>query len=120
MKLLTKDPDVNQLHILKNLLEANGIPAVVHGDNTARMVTPFLMTEPSLWVYLDEQYADAEKLILDPNHEVKNKVDVEEFYDVASEVSENPRPLNNMLLNYGVGLVAILLAVIILTTWFGA
>ena len=58
MKLVTKSTDVNYLHILKDLLEANGIPAVIKGENTARMITPFLMTEPSLWVYLEDQCAN--------------------------------------------------------------
>ena len=103
MKFLTKNTDIIHLHVLKDLLEANGIPAVVQGDNTARMVSPFLVTEPSLWVYLEEQAAEAEKLILDPDYEVENGVDVDEFYRVTQDVSENPKQLYTTLLNWAAG-----------------
>jgi hypothetical protein len=120
MKLLTKSTDIIQLHILKDLLEANGIPAVIRGENTARMITPFLMTEPSLWVYLDEQLIEAEKLILDPNHEVENEIDVNEFYSATREVSENPKQLNDVLLNWGVSFGAILFVLFLIITWLDA
>ncbi len=119
MKFLTKSTDIVHLQLLKDLLEANGIPAIVKGENTARMVSPFLMTEPSLWVYLDEQGAEAEKLILDPTYEVENKVDVDEFYRLTSEVSENPKQLYNTLLNWVVGFGVVLIALILLPKLFG-
>ena len=78
------------------------------------------MTEPTLWVYLDEQYFEAEKLILDPNYEVENKVDVNEFYSVTREVSENPKQLNDALLNWVVGFGVVLIAVLLITTFFDA
>ncbi len=118
MKFLTKSTDIVHLHLLKDLLEANGIPAVIKGENTARMVSPFLMTEPSLWVYLDEQEAEAEKLILDPNYEVENRVDVDEFYRLTSEVSENPRQLYDTLLNWAVGFGLVMIALILLPRLF--
>ena len=108
MKFLTKSTDIVHLQLLRDLLEANGIPAIVKGGDTARMVSPFLMTEPSLWVYLDEQEAEADKLILDPTYEVENKVDVDEFYRLTSEVSENPKQLFNTLLNWVVGFGVVL------------
>ena len=120
MRFLTKSTDIVHLHILKDLLEANGIPAVIKGENTARVISPFLMTEPTLWVYLDEQYFEAEKLILDPNYEVENKVDVNEFYSVTREVSENPKQLNDALLNWVVGFGVVLIAVLLITTFFDA
>ena len=120
MKFLTKSTDIVHLHVLKDLLEANGIPAVIKGENTARMISPFLMTEPSLWVYLDEQQIEAEKLILDPNYEVENKIDVNEFYSVTREVSENPKQLYNALLNWVVGLGVILLVLFSIIMWLDA
>ena len=117
MKLVTKSTDVNHLHILKDLLEANGIPAVIKGANTARMITPFLMTEPSLWVYLDEQHSDAEKLVLDPDYEVGNSIDVDEFYLATREVAEETGPLNDALLNLGAGVAAVLFVLFLLIMW---
>jgi hypothetical protein len=119
MKFITKSTDIVHLQILKDLLEANGIPAIVKGENTARMISPFLITEPSLWVYLDEQESDAEKLILDPSYEVANKIDVEEFYRLTKDVSENPKKLHDTLLNWTVGLVVVMIALILLPKLFG-
>ena len=118
MKFLTKSTDIVHLHLLKDLLEANGIPAVVKGENTARMVSPFLMTEPSLWVYLDEQVAEAEKLILDPSYEVENRIDVDEFYRLTREVSKNPKQLYGTLLNWAVSFGAAMIALILLLRLF--
>ena len=118
MKFLTKSTDIVHLHLLKDLLEANGIPAVVKGENTARMVSPFLLTEPSLWVYVDEQWAEAEKLILDPTYEVESKIDVDEFYRLTKEVSENPKQLYDTLLNWAIGFALVMIALILLPKLF--
>ena len=82
MKLVTKSTDTSYLHTLKGLLEANGIPATINGENIALMITPFLMTQPSLWIYLDEQLDEAINLVNNNNYTVINKVDVEQFYDL--------------------------------------
>jgi len=97
MKRVIKSIDASQLHVLKDLLETNGIPALINGENTARIITPFLMTEPSLWVYLDEQRDEALRLIEDPDYEVVNKVDMIEFYKVADTVTDKPESLNTAL-----------------------
>ena len=120
MKPLTKSTDVNHLYILKDLLEANGIPAFVKGENTARMISPFLMTEPGLWVYLDDQLDEAEALILDPDYQVKHGIDMNEFENSRREISANPRHLNEALIKLGVGISAALLVFFLLIMWLGA
>ena len=119
MKYLTKSTDIIHLQVLKDLLEANGIPAVIKGENTARMVSPFLMTEPSLWVFLDEQWAEAEKLILDPDYEVRNRVDVDEFYRVTRDASENPKHMYDTVLNWVMVFSVLMIALILLPKMFG-
>ena len=120
MKLITKSIDASQLHVLKELLEANGIPALINGENTARMITPFLMTEPSLWVYLDEQRDEALRLIEDPDYEVANKADMVEFYKIADTITDKPQSLNTTLVYLGttmaVGLL-VLIAVVKVLEW---
>jgi hypothetical protein len=114
MKLVTKNTDTGYLHSLKELLEENGIPAVVNGENTARLVTPFVMTEPSLWVYLDYQHGEADNLVNDPNYQVVNKVDIDEFYKTFDEITKTPQKLNDALIHLGITMVGILLGMIIL------
>jgi hypothetical protein len=114
MKLVTKSTDSIHLHLLKNLLETNGIPAVIKGKNTARVVSPYLMTEPGLWVYLDEQAVEAMQLLNNPDYEVMNKVDLEEFYEVSNAVRGQPANLNNALVYMGVTMGLILLGMFVL------
>ena len=114
MKYLTKSTDIIHLYVLKDLLEANGIPAVIKGENTARTISPFLMSEPTLWVYVDEQAAEAEKLILDPDYEVQNKIDVQEFYELTNDAAEDPKRLYDTMLNWLVLAGFVFAAVIIL------
>ncbi len=120
MKLVTRSPDLSYLEDLKRLLEANGIPAFIKGESTARTMPPLAVMEPSLWVFLDAQQLEADKLILDPKYKVENKVNVAEFYAATKEITENPRRLNDVLLNYGVGIGAILFLIFLLLKWLGA
>ena len=114
MRRLLKSIDTSQLHVFKELLEANGIPALINGENTARAITPFLMTEPSLWVYLDEQLDEAVKLMDDPDYEVVNKVDMAEFYEVADNITSHPATLNAALIYMGVTMGLVLLGLVVL------
>ena len=114
MKRVIKSIDASQLHVLKDLLETNGIPALINGENTARIITPFLMTEPSLWVYLDEQRDEALRLIEDPDYEVVNKVDMIEFYKVADTVTDKPESLNAALVYLAATMAVVLLGLFVL------
>ena len=114
MKRVIKSIDASQLHVLKDLLETNGIPALINGENTARIITPFLMTEPSLWVYLDEQRDEALRLIEDPDYEVVNKVDMIEFYKVADTVTDKPESLSTALVYLAATMAVVLLGLFVL------
>ena len=112
MKLVLKSIDASRLHVLKDLLETNGIPALINGENTARIITPFIMTEPGLWVYFDEQLDEALKLIQDPDYEVINKVDMAEFNRIADSITDKPKSLNTALLYLASTMVIVLLGLI--------
>lgn len=114
MKLITKSTDTSHLYVLKELLEANGIPAIVKGENTARVITPFIMTEPGLWIYIDDQYDEARILVHNPDYEVIHKVDMDEFNELARNVTENPSNLNAVLINLGFTMGLVLLGMLFL------
>ncbi len=99
MKLLTKDEDKLYLQELKELLEVNGIPAVVQGENTARILPPFFMSQAGLWVYLDQQFEDAVHLMMDANHKVTTGIDVDEFYKAQPAGEEQTNLLNKALID---------------------
>ncbi len=114
MKLIIKNTDTEELYILKNLLESNGIPVFISGEDTAR-VLPFLMSKPGLWIFLDEQYDEALKLINDPAYEVSNKIDIDEFYEAAHDSSRDSKSLNSTLAGLALfmGLLILVLFIVI-------
>lgn len=98
---------------MKGLLEANGIPAVIQGDNMARMFTP-LLVKPGLWVYLDSQAGEARALLEDPDYEVVERVDVAAFHAAGEESEEGRSMLNRALLKMGFYALLILIAMFLL------
>jgi hypothetical protein len=112
MKLLAKNGDVQYLQSLRQRLEENGIPATIQGENTARMLVPSVAFEPTLWVYIDEQYAEARELLGDPEHVVSNRVDVSSFYANLPSESEQRELLSGAF--HHMGMVAGVLVLVIL------
>ncbi len=98
MKMLTRDSDRQYLIELKQRLEENGIPAVIQGENAARMIVPILL-QPTLWVCVDEQFEDAVCLMDNPDHQVSSKIDMEEFYAMQPSAEQQARDLNAALLH---------------------
>jgi hypothetical protein len=88
MKRVIKNADMSDLYVLKTLLESNGIPVFISGEDSGRLL-PFLLSRPGLWIYFDEQYDEALALIKDPDYDVVNKVDIEAFYKMVHDPS-NP------------------------------
>lgn len=114
MKLVTRSMEINYLLAMKDLLEANGIPAVIQGDNTARMITPLLVSEPSLWVYIDSQVEEARALLDDPDYEVVDRIDVAAFYAANRPITEGHSVLNRALLRLGLYAGLLLLGMFLL------
>jgi len=84
MKLVTKSNDPNALYETKEFLELNGIPAMLSDENITNKGMSYAKGESGLWVYLDEQFDEALKLVSDPSYQVVNKVDVDVFYATAN------------------------------------
>ena len=113
MKLIISDADNSDLDAMKALLESNGIPAFINGKNTSRIM-PFIITKASLWVHLSEQANEALLLINNHDYDVKNKVDMEQFYKIKNEFKNNPNILNSALGNIALYIGAIMLGMFIL------
>ncbi len=115
MKLLTRNGDMQYLQSLKLRLEEQGIPANIQGENTARMIVPQSAFEPTLWIYIDDQYDEAKELIENSGYAVKNQIDVTEFYEDMPTETEQRKVLNSAFLHLGwvVGLVVLGLLLLI-------
>ena len=98
---------------MKDLLEANGIPAFINGKNTSRIM-PFIITKASLWVHLSEQANEALSLINNHEYQVINKVDMDEYYKIKNEFKNNPSILNSALINLAVFIGSIMLGIFVL------
>jgi hypothetical protein len=117
MKMLTKNGDMESLRVLQERLEQNGIPAFIQGADTARMIIPVFLIRPTLWIYIDEQYDDALGLISNPEHVVRNRVDVEEFYTLQPSEGEQRKALNKVLIQALLFLLA-LMGGILFVIWY--
>lgn len=109
MKMITRDEDKKRLESLKEMLENSGIPAIIQGENTARMILPKLLLEPTLWIYIDAQLEDALKLIDDPDHVVTTGIDIDLFYKSALSESEQKNALNEGLKHIAIYTGAVML-----------
>lgn len=97
MKLVTKSSEKTHLEYLKQRLQENGIPAFIGGENTARVIPFWYMTQAGLWVYDDSQLMDAHELILNEHHVVNNKIDVEKFYAEQPDAANQSLHMNHAL-----------------------
>jgi ABC-type taurine transport system substrate-binding protein len=118
MKMLIRDSSVEYLESLKVRLEEQGIPAVIQGTETARMITSKVLFEPSLWVYVDQQFEDAAKLIKSPEHEVSAGIELEAFYENQPSKTELNSAVNRALIHMALYLVAFIIVVFVITSIF--
>jgi hypothetical protein len=114
MKLLTQVGDKAQLDGLTLLFESKGIPVFVGNEAAARNMG-FLSPgrQHALWVVFDEQYDDALALLADPEHEVENPVDVEEYRRRLEDAEAGARNRIFGMVMLG-GVVVVLLAAALL------
>ena len=113
MKMITRDHNVQYLETLKVRLEGNGIPAVIQGQNTARMIVPISVFQPTLWIYIDEQFDDAVQLIENPAHIVTSGIDMEAFYNDQPNELEQHDNLNAALIHLALFVGLIMLAIFV-------
>lgn len=99
---------------LRDLLEANGIPAMIQSDDTGRMLTPLVTRGQSLWVYIDDQADEARALLDNPEHVVANPVDVEAFYASTRDIRDDPAVMNRVLIRLGLTVGLILLGMLLI------
>lgn len=111
MKLIAKNTNIDYLNTMQVLLEKNGIPAIVNGENTTMKGKSYVRGESSLWVHLDEQSAEAMRLIDDPEYQVMHSVDVKQFYLDAESVNNNRI---KTIVRFGVATLFIFLGIFIL------
>ena len=112
--MITRDSDKSHLQDLKELLESKGIPAIIQGENTARMIIPYFAFQPTLWVYLDEQFDDAVQLISNPAYKVQSGIDIKEFYSSVEKLGSNQSKMNKVYIDLGLFFVGILVVIFVI------
>lgn len=112
--MLTRDSDNEHLVSLKERLENSGIPAVIQGKETARMIIPRVLLEPTLWIYIDDQFEDAVRLLDDPDHIVSTGIDIEQFYENVLSETAQKRALDEGLKHIAIYIGAILFGLFII------
>ena len=109
MKLVYEADREEQAREIKVLLEANGIPAALSGEFTFGVMSIGIPKVIGVWVYLDSQADEAERLIRNPEYEVTRPVDVEDFYRFSDSSEVKERVLSQMLKGTVLALVGLLL-----------
>ena len=82
MKLLYRANSLEEANESKAILELAGIPVMISGENFSGLRLPFFPNNLGVFIYLDEQYNDAQKVIADPNYMAESAIDVEDFYQL--------------------------------------
>ncbi|MBD3618230.1 MAG: DUF2007 domain-containing protein [Chromatiales bacterium] len=97
MKLVYQADREDEARGIKLMLEANGIPAALTGEFMFSVMSVGIPKVVGVWVYLDSQADEAERLIQDPEYEVTQPVDVEDFYRFSDSSEVKERVLSQML-----------------------
>jgi len=90
-----------------------GIPAVIQGENTARMIVSFFAFQPTLRIYIDEQFDDAVQLVSNAEHVVRTGIDIEAFYREQPGAGEQSNELNAALIHLALFLGLIMLGIFV-------
>jgi len=113
MKLVYEADREEDAREIKVLLEANGIPAALSGEFTFGVMSIGIPKVVGIWVYLDSQADEAERLIQNPEYEVTQAVDVEDFYRFSDSSEVKEKVLSQMLKTTALALAGLLLFI-----WF--
>ncbi len=90
MKILFHSTRKAQIDTAKALLEANGIPAFIGSENSGPAMGGILANKYTLWACLESQYDEALTLLNNPDYEVKNPVDIADYYRFVRQSSFAP------------------------------
>jgi len=106
MELVYQSADQIEVNNIKSLLEDNGIPSFITNENTNNL-RRHSFTGMGVFIHINTQREEAIKLINNPNHIVKNKVDIIKYYEHINN-TVNQSEVNNFIINKLVKTLAIL------------
>ena len=111
MKLVCKCAELVEAERIKNVLQDKGIPANISGQEAYHLQLAALVSRPlAVWVYLDEQIDEAQACLANPEHVVRNAVNIEQFYLALQENidAQSLSGFNKQLIYTGLGIMLIL------------
>lgn len=80
MRRVYQADNIHEAEEIKSLLEDNGIPSFVTDKHTRRIgLMPYIKN--SVLVYINNQKAEALRLISNRSYDVQNRVNVTDFYE---------------------------------------
>ena len=99
MILLTEVSGVEEFYRIKTLFESKGIAAYYGNQDSARNFGVFHPAgKYSIHLLINEQFEDAQQLLLDPNHTVQHPVELSEFNEQKNSRVVNKKIINTLLL----------------------
>ncbi|MCX7112107.1 MAG: hypothetical protein NTX45_18680 [Proteobacteria bacterium] len=109
MKILFHSFDRPDMYDAKLLLDAKGIPSFIGSESSGPALGFIYANKYTLWVCLDLQYDDAKAVLKNPDHEVKEPVDIidfQSFFD-GSIINVNKFMLDKAMLCIAITLASI-------------
>ena len=89
MKLVTEYLTAGEAELAASTLEAAGIATYVSNSDSARLpIASSFAGGVGLWVVVDDQLRDAQRLLEDPNHEVESKLTEAQQREIHESVND--------------------------------
>ncbi|MEW8436611.1 MAG: DUF2007 domain-containing protein [Candidatus Thiodiazotropha taylori] len=113
MKLLFNTNEIEVAEEAKSLLEKKGIPVFISNrhQDSIRKYYPKLL---GVWVYLNEQEADAHRVLSDRDYKIDRPIDVGMFYSQVIKEGFEDQARSNLLKWLVITLFVIVLVTVLL------
>ena len=114
MIFLTEVSEVEEFYRIKTLFESKGIAAYFGNQDSARSFGTFHPAgKYSIHILINDQLEDAQKLLLNPSHEVQCPVELSEFNEQENHNMANKKIINTLVLILLMAIVGIFLVFLV-------
>ncbi|MEJ2142655.1 MAG: DUF2007 domain-containing protein [Gammaproteobacteria bacterium] len=82
MKEVYRTQSLEEANEIKSRLESAGIPVMISNEHFSALRIPLFPNNLGVFIYLDEQYNDACRVLTDTDYSPDSAVDIEQFYQL--------------------------------------
>ena len=114
MKEVYRANSLEEANEIKTRLESAGIPVMLSNEHFSALRLPFFPANLGVFIYLDEQYNDARKVLSDPEYLPGSAIDIERFYQLldSDEFRHNVNSSYMVILVWAISLILVAMLVL--------